>query len=402
MLACHWLVGGNERINCEWVVFRTPFKGKRGRERRITDHSDTAMGFLCSTSANNASADIDPALVRRSKERSRSMGKEASILNQKKKLLLLGAGESGKSTVFKQMRIINASGYSPGELKQFKYIIHKNIIDGIKTLIEAATERELEFLESNEDNADSMLLFDGDTIGPEVGQRLVNLWTDPAIQEAFRRRAEFQLSDSVGYFMGHLERVCTSDYLPSVDDALHARVRTSGVVSRDFDIKGQAFQMFDVGGQRSERRNWLPLFDHVTAIVFVAAISEYNQVVPEDRSKNRVTEALELFEQIVNSKHFEGIDVILFLNKSDLFAEKIKTVDPVTWFPDYTGGCDYERAEAYFKKAFEKRIADKKKQLYSYTTCATDTQNISVVFSAVQGIIMKNVANSDGLGANFM
>ena len=56
----------------------------------------------------------------------------------------------------------------------------------------------------------------------------------------------------------------------------------------------------------------------------------------------------------------------------------------------------------FFKKAFEKRIADKKKQLYSYTTCATDTQNISVVFSAVQGIIMKNVANSDGLGANFM
>ena len=121
-------------------------------------------------------------------------------------------------------------------------------------------------------------------------------------------------------------------------------------------------------------------------------------MVPEDRSKNRrlrrwnSSSRSSTASTLRESRHS-------FLNKSDLFAEKIKTVDPVTWFPDYTGGCDYERAE-HFKKAFEKRIADKKKQLYSYTTCATDTQNISVVFSAVQGIIMKNVANSDGLGAN--
>ena len=109
-------------------------------------------------------------------------------------------------------------------------------------------------------------------------------------------------------------------------------------------------------------------------------------------------EAMELFEQIVNSKHFDGIDVLLFLNKRDLFQEKIQTIDPVTWFPDYKGGCNYEKAEAYFKAQFEKRIADKKKTLYSYTTCATDTSTMEVVFTSIEGIILAK-ACADVFGA---
>ena len=341
------------------------------------------MGFC-----GGSPAVIDPALVRRSNQCLKKLRDDFQRDDEKKKLLLLGAGESGKSTVFKQMRIINAAGYSSGELRQFRWIIHRNVIDGIKALIAAAQTWELELTESNEELADAVLLYEGENINPEMGENISSLWADAAIQQCFARRAEFQLGDGVAYFLGNLARVAQTNYLPTTEDILHARVRTSGVVSRDFKIKGEDFQMFDVGGQRSERRNWLPLFDNVTAIVFVAAISEYNQVVAEDRSKNRMTEALELFEQIVNSKHFEGIDILLFLNKKDLFAEKIKSIDPVNWFPDYTGGCDYDKAEAYFKAQFEKRVKDKTKALYSYTTCATDTSNMQVVFTAVESLIL--------------
>lgn len=131
---------------------------------------------------------------------------------------------------------------------------------------------------------------------------------------------------------------------------------------------------------------------------------------------NRMKEALELFTQIVNSHHFAGIDVMLFLNKKDLFAEKIKvrgpsrptrapararaspptpcvratrqTVDPGQWFPEYTGGCDYAKAEAFFKQQFVARVTDKKKEIFTYTTCATDTGNIKAVFDTVTAMFV--------------
>ena len=166
------------------------------------------------------------------------------------------------------------------------------------------------------------------------------------------------------------------------------RVRTSGVVSKDFNIKARQYCVYDVGGQRSERRNWLPLFDHVTAVVFVAAISEYDQVVAEDRSKNRMHEALELFTQIANSKHFADAALMIFFNKKDLFAQKITHVDPIKWFPEYKGGCDYSKFEAYIDDLFRSRVEDRTKMVYTYTTCATDTGNIKVVFDAVTDIIV--------------
>ena len=246
------------------------------------------------------SGTIDAALAQKSATCMKKMKSAVQKDDGKCKLLILGAGESGKSTVFKQMRIINAAGYSSAELRQFRWIIHRNIIDGIKVIIEATREQGLEMSDSNEELADSILLYEGENVTPEIGKtyatfrppslasmpmttffaylRILAIWSDPAVEQAFARRAEFQLGDSFEYFVNELPRIAAADYQPSTDDALRARVRTSGIVCKDFVINGRHFQMYDVGGQRSERRHWLPLFENVSAIIFVAAISEYNQV----------------------------------------------------------------------------------------------------------------------------
>jgi guanine nucleotide-binding protein G(i) subunit alpha len=39
--------------------------------------------------------------------------------------------------------------------------------------------------------------------------------------------------------------------------------------------------MFDVGGQRSERKKWIHCFENVTSIIFCVALSEYDQVLLE-------------------------------------------------------------------------------------------------------------------------
>ena len=95
--------------------------------------------------------------------------------------------------------------------------------------------------------------------------------------------------------------------------------------------------MFDVGGQRSERKKWIHCFENVTSVIFLAAISEYDQVLIEDETVNRMQEALTLFDSICNSKWFTSTSMILFLNKVDLFKEKLTKSPLSDYFPDYTG-----------------------------------------------------------------
>lgn len=123
--------------------------------------------------------------------------------------------------------------------------------------------------------------------------------------------------------------------------------------------------MFDVGGQRSERKKWIHCFENVTSIIFCVALSEYDQVLLEESNqvrdpprlsmahftdsvlKNRMMESLVLFDSVVNSRWFMRTSIILFLNKVDLFKDKLSRSPLGNYFPDYTGGNDVNRAAKY-------------------------------------------------------
>jgi hypothetical protein len=70
--------------------------------------------------------------------------------------------------------------------------------------------------------------------------------------------------------------------------------------------------MFDVGGQRDERRKWIQCFNDVTAIIFVTACSSYNMVLREDPTKLRLRESLDLFKSIWNNRYAATISVFEF------------------------------------------------------------------------------------------
>jgi len=72
-----------------------------------------------------------------------------------------------------------------------------------------------------------------------------------------------------------------------------------------FKIQGLDFKFLDVGGQRNERRKWIHCFEGVTAIIFVAAISEFDQVLYEDEKKNRLTEAVDVFQNVCGNHFFK-------------------------------------------------------------------------------------------------
>ena len=95
--------------------------------------------------------------------------------------------------------------------------------------------------------------------------------------------------------------------------------------------------MFDVGGQRSERKKWIHCFEGVTSIIFCVALSGYDLVLAEDEEMNRMMESMKLFDSICNNKWFVDTSIILFLNKKDLFAEKIRQSPLTVCFPEYKG-----------------------------------------------------------------
>jgi hypothetical protein len=146
----------------------------------------------------------------------------------------------------------------------------------------------------------------------------------------------------------------------------------------------------DVGGQRSERRKWIHCFDKVTAVIFCVALSEYDQALREDEQQNRMKESLLLFDEICNSIWFRNVAFVLFLNKDDLFREKIAHVDLNVCFPLYTGGKNYDAAVAFIRDRFVE-MNSSPHALYPHVTCAVSTENVRFVFNSVRETLLRKI-----------
>lgn len=226
---------------------------------------------------------------KKNKEYENQLASQAKQEDEKIKLLLLGAGESGKSTIFKQMKVIYGDQYTDAERKQQIPTIYSNILQAMKILIDqAVTFNMVNQIAAKEEFDIIKGLDENDVINVRVGDCIEALWADSGIQAVWARRAEFQIIESVQYYFNKIHLIKRPDYLPDKDDIIHSRVRTSGIVTERYVIDNTIFEMYDVGGQRNERKKWIHCFEGVTAVIFVAAISEYDQKLFEDASTNRM------------------------------------------------------------------------------------------------------------------
>lgn len=148
-------------------------------------------------------------------------------------------------------------------------------------------------------------------------------------------------------------------------------------------MRGYDLTIIDIGGQRSERKKWFPMFDDVSIVLFCASLSEYDQCLQEDHTKNRMLESLELFDFALNRDYLEDCSFVLFMNKQDLFEEKLKNSPLESFFDDYTGGQDAEMAKQYMLNKYLE-VNRKNRIVYPYFTCATDTELMKVVFNILE------------------
>ncbi|XP_054457953.1 guanine nucleotide-binding protein G(q) subunit alpha-like [Anoplopoma fimbria] len=309
------------------------------------------------------------------------------------KLLLLGTGESGKSTFIKQMRIIHGRGYSDDERRGFTRLIYQNIFTAMQAMIQAMDALRIPYkYERNKANASIVRGVDVVRVttltNPHV-EAIQSLWSDPGIQECYTLKRKYHLADSAKYFLNDIHRISDTSYLPTEQDVLRVRLPTTGILEYPFNLENVGFRMVDVGGQRSERRKWIHCFEAVTSIMFLVAISEYDQVLVESVKENRMEESLALFQTIITSEWFHLTSVMLFLNKMDLLEEKILHSHLVDYFPEYDGPQrDVKAAREFILNMFISLNMNEKKIIYSHFTCAMDTNNIRFVFRAVKDDIL--------------
>ncbi|CAF5027186.1 unnamed protein product, partial [Rotaria sp. Silwood1] len=242
---------------------------------------------------------------------------------------------------------------------------------------------------------------------PEFFDDVETLWRDGGVQECFQRSNEYQLIDSAKYFLDRVNEIKRPKYMPSDQDILRCRVLTSGIYETIFTVDRVCFHMFDVGGQRVERRKWIQCLNDVTAIIFVTACSGFNLVLIEDEKQNQLRESLELFKKIWNNRWLKTISVILFLNKQDLLAEKIKAGRRLEeYFPEFehyvvshvelekskpNEHAEVTRAKYFIRDEFLRistAIGNTRHSCYPHFTCAVDTENIRRVFNDCRDIIL--------------
>lgn len=328
------------------------------------------------------------------------------------KLLLLGTGDSGKTTLRKQMRCLYGEGFPAQTRKQIAPVVIGNLVEGTKDILSALPGLGIKLPDSLQDSAQVLSTVEGQPhfLAADVIEHLKKLISSSEFEQAVVRRREFQLQDCWLEFSQEIRTVPgwgTEGWTPSQEDCVSVRVRTSGIVEEKFVIEGITFNVFDVGGQRAERRKWIHSFDNVTAVIFVTAISEYDQVLFEDRTKNRLDEALGLFEEICNSRWFTSTPIMLFLNKKDLFEKKF-LVDKV---PLNASGLfnsapeqnnDLDAAIKWITDQFLAKRKTAQKEIYTYVTTATDSKNVKAVFDVCRSVILKKNLLQAGfiMGAN--
>ncbi|KAI8612321.1 guanine nucleotide-binding protein G(t) subunit alpha-3 [Chytriomyces sp. MP71] len=351
------------------------------------------------------------------------------------KILLLGASESGKSTLLKQMKIVYGTGFTLRERDVARVAILQAVLEAGRDLVlymarllipfgfdpardgdarvDEIADRAAKLYKEIGDGRDRAprvaravevvrLFREEDCIGgpalsKEVVEALQILWADSGVRYCFERASEFQMVESCAYFLDQVERVGAAEYVPTDQDVLMARTATMAVSETRFMIDGKRLRVFDVGGQRGERKKWAPYFENVTAIIFIVAISAYDQTCSEDETANRLLESMNLFASICNHTMFRHTDFLLFLNKIDLFQEKIGRVSFKNFYPLYSGPDEYEPAIKFLSTHFLSLNKRKDKSIMVHRTWATDTKTSKKILDAVRLSLIKGAFGEFGL-----
>jgi hypothetical protein len=149
------------------------------------------------------------------------------------KVLLLGAGCTGKSTVFKQLRIMYQDGFKEDDCLMYREVIFGNILKSIMILVRQTLVMQLPIQDpKNKERADRINNLDNEALlnvekvwTADLTNDIRELWMDPSIMKVWERRSEYQIDSCASYFFDQMDRIAHPSYVPTQQDVIHSRVK---------------------------------------------------------------------------------------------------------------------------------------------------------------------------------
>jgi len=341
------------------------------------------------------------------RETSKSTHKKHKKPKHVLRVLTLGISGSGKTTFAKQMKIITLGGFGEDEIKVHKDIVLQNVLVGIQELIKQTEKLEYQVEGDNLKHCRYFTQLHAVEVhwNEKMGEKIKLLWQDNAIQNTWKAAPGFQLQMvHFDYFMENLDRISKVDYVPTNEDMLRARQRTTGEQMTSFVIDKTGWDLIDVGGQKPERAKWEAIIsskESVCGIIFFAALDEYNMMSTEEPNKTKMEISLQVFTDLLQSNTVQDrphITILLFLNKIDLLEAKLQKDDNrdkfKEIFPNYTEGI--ESACNCVKDKFVSPFPEDLK-IHTHYICALNTLLMAEVFTAVRTTIFDSRLNTSGV-----
>jgi guanine nucleotide-binding protein subunit alpha len=313
------------------------------------------------------------------------------------KILCIGVGGCGKTTFVKALKIINNVPWKETEIQAFIKAMRANYVKGIQDALEGVKKLGLALKPENEGYAKEMSIVRASTeMNEENYTALQELWKDPAIQCIVEKHGELLSVTHLNYIWIHVDRIMDPNFIPNNEDILRVRVRTSGANSSTIFIDKVYHEFFDVGGQRPERSKWEYVFkeNQFNSIIYFVATDEFDVVENEDKDNARTKLEISryIFSELIHSDMVDSeIPVVLFLNRSDLFNNRIQNAGGFhafqNTFKNYNGPQDSAIAMNHLRDYFL-AVAEQDVNIKTYVTCALDRNGLVMVWRTVNESIM--------------
>ncbi|KAJ2915866.1 hypothetical protein MD484_g4551, partial [Candolleomyces efflorescens] len=216
---------------------------------------------------------------------------------------------------------------------------------------------------------------------------MVQLWKDPVVKEILKRK-KIKLEEGSGFFLDDLERFTPlapeTDFL-TLDDVLKARLKTVGVAEYKFEMEVSAGR---------DSATWAPFFDDVDAIIFLAPISAFDQVLTEDKTVNRLEDSVLLWKAVCSNKLLANVDLVLFLNKCDILEKKLNAGVRLQKYIRSYGDREntLDAVSKYLRgkfSAIHREYSPNPRKFYVFCTSVTDAATTAGIIASVRDMVIR-------------